>query len=53
MLFGRVLMRGRVLVEVVVGRFAVHFVAQRDIGSPINIYVKEGKVASLSVSMVN
>jgi hypothetical protein len=28
-------------------------VAQRNIGSRINNYVKEGKVASLSVSTVN
>jgi hypothetical protein len=26
------------------GRFTVHFMVQRAIGSPVNIYVKEGKV---------
>jgi hypothetical protein len=27
------------------GRFAVHFIIQRAIGSTVNIYVKEGKLA--------
>jgi hypothetical protein len=27
------------------GMFMVHFMVQRAIGSPINIYVKEGRVA--------
>jgi hypothetical protein len=41
-----------VSVEAGMGRFTVHFMAQRTIGSSVNIYVKEGKVA-ISVSMVN
>jgi hypothetical protein len=27
------------------GRFMVHFMAQKAIGSPVNIYVQEGVVA--------
>jgi hypothetical protein len=45
MLVGWVVMRARVQVKVVKGRFMVHSMAQGTIGSPVNIYVKEGKVA--------
>jgi hypothetical protein len=34
-----------VQVEVDMGRFTVHFIAQRNIGSSVNVYVKEGEVA--------
>jgi hypothetical protein len=38
-------MRARVLVEAGVGRLMVHSMAQTAIRSPVNIRVKEGKVA--------
>jgi hypothetical protein len=45
LLIGWVVMRAGVQVEVGMGRFTIHSMAQRTIGSPVNIYVKEGKVA--------
>jgi hypothetical protein len=50
LLVGWVVVGSTVKVEVGVGRFAVHSMAQRTVGSSVNIYVKEGEV---SVSMVN
>jgi hypothetical protein len=45
LLFVWVVMRAGIQVEAGMGRFMVQSVAQRTIGSPVNIYVKEGKVA--------
>jgi hypothetical protein len=50
MLVGWVVVRARVKVEVGVGRFMVHLMAKRAIGSPVIIYDKEGKVV---ISMMN
>jgi hypothetical protein len=39
MLVGWVVMNARVYIEVCMGRFMVHFTAQRETGSPVNMYV--------------
>jgi hypothetical protein len=53
LLTGWVMVGPSVKVEIGIGRFTVHSAAQRTVGSPVNIYVKEGMWPSLSVSMVN
>jgi hypothetical protein len=45
MLVGLVVMRARVLVDIGMGTFTAHFMAQKSIMSPVYVYVKEGKVA--------
>jgi hypothetical protein len=45
LLTGLVVVGPSVKIEVGMGRFTVHFMAQGPIRSPVNIYVKEGEVA--------
>jgi hypothetical protein len=53
LLTGWVVVGPGIKVEVGMGSFMVHSMAQRTVGSSVNIYGKEWEVAFTSVSMVN